>query len=75
MASLIYLDYAQPKRIKGVYGARPIQMYIQSKNGKEKAEELHKVVDIRNEQLSEYTLDQRTAFTYYSVIFHLVHGT
>jgi hypothetical protein len=71
LASLIYLDYAQPKRIKGVYGARPIQMYMQTENGIAKSEEMCTLVDIRNEQLSEYSLDQRTAFTYYSVIFHL----
>ena len=71
LATLKWLNYAIPVRIKGVYGNKSVVMYKQSDYGKEKAIEIEDRQDIRNEELSNFTLEERSAFTIYSIYHHL----
>lgn len=71
MATLKYLGYADAINLKGVYGDKAIKFYKQTEIGKLRAAHLMGIVDIRNSDLEEYDLDERSAFTAYSVYHHL----
>jgi len=71
MATLKWLNYAQPKRFRGIYGSRSVMMYKQTEDGIIKAKEVNDCVDIRNADLDHYTLEERAAFTLYSIFYHL----
>ena len=70
MAALKWLDYATPKRIKGVYGNKSVTMYSQTDNGLMKGRELENIIDIRNDEIAHYSLEVRSAFTLYSFYYH-----
>jgi hypothetical protein len=71
MATLSWLDYAQPIRMRNIYGSRPVKIYKQTEVGSMKAKQLESCVDIRNSDLVSYSLEERAAFTLYSIFFHL----
>ena len=71
LSTLKWLNYAVPERIRGVYGDRSVNMYRQTDYGREKAIGLEEIQDIRNENLSNFTLEERSAFTFYSIYHHL----
>ncbi len=71
LAALSWLNYAQGVRVRDVYGPRPVLMYEQTEVGSEKAKQLEGYIDIRNSDLSPYSLDERAAFTLYSIFYHL----
>ncbi|MEO2063244.1 MAG: hypothetical protein ABGW97_09700 [Christiangramia sp.] len=71
LGSLKWLDYAHPKRLKNIYGEKPVNMYVQTDLAKQRGLELTNCPDIRLEDLVEYDLDTKSAFSIYSLYLHL----
>jgi len=71
MATLKYLGYAEAVNLKGIYGRKAVKFYKQTPMGKKKAEHLEGIVDIRNSDIKQFSLDERAGFTAYSVYHHL----
>ncbi len=68
--ALKWLDLAQPVRVRGIYD-KSIVMYRLTEYGKTIAEELITKVDIRNDDIALYTIEERAAFGLFSIYYHL----
>lgn len=73
LASLKFMNHAHPKRLKGIYGDISLQFYKQADRGKELATQLELTVDIREEDLIMYNVDERAHFARYMFCKHLVN--
>lgn len=71
MATIKWLDYAVPERVRDLYGSKSIQIYRQTDNAKLKAIELENMVDIRASDIAGYSMDERAAFSLYALYYHL----
>ena len=71
LATLKWLDYAQPERRRGVYGNKAVNVYVQTDLAKRKVEELNNSVDIRFSDLDNFTDEENAAFAVYTVYHHL----
>ena len=65
LATLKYLDYAKPKRVKGIYGNKKVNVYIQTEYAKQKVKEIYKSKDIRSSDLEYFNIRERAAFANY----------
>jgi len=70
--ALKWLNLAQPVRKRGIYEGS-IVMYELTNYGKTTAKELINKVDIRNDDIAIYTIEERAAFGLYSIYYHLEH--
>jgi hypothetical protein len=71
LATLKWLDYAQPERRRGIYGKKAVNVYVQTDIAKRKVEELNASIDIRFSDLIDFTDEENAAFSIYTLFHHL----
>lgn len=71
LATLKWLNYAIPERVRDLYGSKSIQIYRQTEYAKHKAVELESMIDIRASDIQGYSLDEKAAFSLYALYYHL----
>jgi hypothetical protein len=71
LATLRWLNYAQPERRKGIYGTKAINVYVQTESAKQKVKELDGSIDIRFSDLEGFSDEENAAFALYALFHHL----
>jgi hypothetical protein len=71
LATLRWLDYAQPERRKGIYGSKSVNVYVQTELAKQKVKELEESIDIRFNDLEKYSEEENAAFAIFTLYHHL----
>jgi len=71
LATLRWLDYAQPERRKGIYGTKAVNVYVQTELAKQKIEDLDGCIDIRFSDLEDFSDKENAAFALYILFHHL----
>jgi hypothetical protein len=71
LATLRWLNYAQPERRKGIYGSKAVNVYVQTELAKQKVKDLEGSIDIRFSDLESFDDEENAAFALYTLYHHL----
>lgn len=71
LATLKWLNYAQPERRKDIYGKKSVTVYVQTEKAKQKAKELEDSIDIRFSDIEKFGKEENAAFAIFTFFHHL----
>jgi len=71
LATLKWLGYATPQRMKGVYGNKSVNVYVQTERAKQKVKVLEESIDIRFNDLQKFSKEENAAFAIFVLYHHL----